>query len=273
MIPDSSKYSSQAIWKSCLKTILGCNAAAIIKGLRLGPAKFFSGSARSFDACDPLEKDHEEAAALLANIPEVGLHDILAGRKPSIQISVRNYEDGILPTEHAIALLAIAVVENPTEVFEIGTFFGHTTILLAQNLKNALIHTIDLPPGFSPERDLSQEVPKDDFHLIRRRIVGREYKNQCPSERIIQHFGDTANWDFSSIKNANFFFIDGSHTYEYCKNDSEKCYRVCNGKGTFIWHDCDPGHIGVLRFLNKWQTLGRMIVRIRGTTLAYCKGV
>jgi hypothetical protein len=259
------------MWKNCLKTLLGCNGAALIKGLRLGPAKFVSGSSRSFDACNPFEKKSGEAAMLLANIPEVKLLTIIGDRKPSIQITVRNYEDGMLPTEHAIALLAIAVAEKPKEILEIGTFCGHTTNLLAQNLRDALIHTIDLPIDFSAETDRSQNIPKDDFHLIRQRIVGREYKNQPGSERIVQHFGDTADYNFSLIGNANFFFIDGSHTYEYCKNDSEKCYRLCNGKGTFLWHDCDISHMGVLRFLNEWRTSGRNIVRIQGTSLAYFK--
>ena len=261
------------MWKYCLKIFLGCNGAAFMKGIRLGPAKFVNASLRSFDACRPLERDGGEAAKLLGNIPELELLTILGDRKPSIQITVRNYEDGILPTEHAIALLAIAVAEKPKEVLEIGTFCGHTTNLFAQNLRDALIHTIDLPNDFSPETDRSQNLPKDDFHLIHQRTVGKEYVNQAGSERIVQHFGDTADYNFSLIGNTNFFFIDGSHTYEYCKNDSEKCYRLCNGKGTFLWHDCDMDHLGVLRFLNEWQSLGRNIVRIKGTTLAYWKSI
>ena len=259
------------MWKYWLKIILGCNGAAIIKGFRLGPAKFLSGSSRSFSACDPLGKNTGEAPTLLANIPEVKLLDVLGNRRSSIQITLQNYEPGMLPSEHAIALVAIAVAENPKEVFEVGTFCGHTTKLLAQNLRNASIHTIDLPPDFSPDRDSSQTILKDDFHLIRQRSVGREYKNQIGSERIIQHYGDTALWDFSLIRNASFFFIDGSHTYEYCKNDSEKCYKICSGRGTFLWHDCDLDHMGVLKFLNEWRALGRNIVRIRETSLAYWK--
>ena len=261
------------MWKKAVKILLGCNGAALIKGLRLGPVHFLRGSLRSFNACDPLGKDYGEAAKLLANIPEVTLFSILANRKPSIQLTVQNYEDGILPTEQAVALLAIAVVENPKEVFEIGTFCGHTTKLLAQNLREALIHTIDLPPDFSPGNDPAQKIPKDDFHLINQRTVGREFQNEHGSDRIIQHYGDTADWDFSQVKNATFFFIDGSHTYEYCKNDSEKCYRVCRGKGTFFWHDCDLDHVGVLQFIKEWRALGRNIVRIRGTSLAYWKAV
>ena len=143
----------ESMWKYCLKTILGCNGAAIIKGFRFGPATFLSASSGSFSACDPLGKNPGEAPRLLANIPEVKLLDVLGNRRSSIQITLQNYEPGMLPSEHAIALAAIAVAENPKEAFEIGTFCGHTTKLLAQNLRNASIHTIDLPPDFYPDRD------------------------------------------------------------------------------------------------------------------------
>jgi hypothetical protein len=115
--------------------------------------------------------------------------------------------------------------------------------------------------------------PKDDFHLIERRIVGREFKGLPIEAKIKQHFGDTAVMDFSKLGNAAFFFIDGSHTYEYCKNDSEKCFALCLGKGVFLWHDCDHSHSGVIRFISEWRAAGRDIVRIEETSLAYWKNL
>jgi hypothetical protein len=87
----------------------------------------------------------------------------------------------------------------------------------------------------------------------------------------VQHFGDTANFNFSKFGNPTFFFIDGSHTYEYCENDSEKCLALCQGKGLFLWHDCDHSHPGVVRFISEWRAAGRNIARIEGTGLAYWK--
>jgi hypothetical protein len=60
-------------------------------------------------------------------IPEVRLGEILGGRRPTIRLFVRRYEDGILPNEHAMSLLSILVAEAPMEVLEIGTYMGHTT--------------------------------------------------------------------------------------------------------------------------------------------------
>lgn len=176
-----------------------------------------------------------------------------------------------MPIDQAITLLSILIKEQPKEVLEIGTFKGHTTYLMALNLKNSIIHTIDLPEDFDSSNDTNIEIPKDDFHLIKNRIVGREYKNKQYSSKIIQHYGDTANWDFNKAGEANFFFIDGSHTYEYCKNDTEKAMKLCKNKGTFLWHDCDYGHPGVVKFISEFRKKGHDVVRIQNTPLAYLK--
>ena len=181
------------------------------------------------------------------------------------------YQDGMLPSEHAMALLSILAAENPAEVLEIGTFMGHTTRQMAETLPAATIHTVDLPEEFrGPDRQ-GRELPKDDFHLINRRSVGREFRGLPAASHIKQHFADTARWDFREAGRPTVFFIDGSHTYEYCRNDSEKCLGLCGGRGVFLWHDCDEYHPGVVTFLAEWRRQGRDIQRIAGTSLAYWK--
>jgi hypothetical protein len=86
--------------------------------------------------------------------------------------------------------------------------------------------------------------------------VGREYKGRPCASRIKQHFGDTPKWDFREAGNPTFFFIDGAHSYEYCKSDSEKCFELCNGRGVFLWHDVEWAHPGVIRFLTEWRQMG-----------------
>jgi hypothetical protein len=262
----------QPWWKTLLKFLLGLNLAALIKGARRGPWALGNGAVRSFDVCDPLTEEGSFAAKALSGIPEVKLDDLLGDGRASIRLEVQRYEDGMLATDQAVALASLAVLNDPAAVLEIGTFCGHTTKLLAQNLPRAVIHTVDLPPDFQAENDPVSLLPKDDFHLITSRSVGREFRGQPEAERIVQHFGDTARWDFAPARGASFFFIDGSHTYEYVKNDSEKCWALCGGRGTFLWHDCGTGHPGVVRFLLEWRrNQRREIIRIRGTTLAYLK--
>lgn len=255
-----------------LQFLGGVNGANLVRGLRLGLPELVSGSFASFQAAHPRQTRAEVDCQRNAEaIPEVGLEHILGGRKPEIRLRVQRYEDGMMPSHEVMALLSILVAESPREVLEIGTFMGHTTRAMAENLDEGVIHTVDLPPDFAAEAELNGKPPKDDFHLIRKRMVGREFNGRDIAGRILQHFGDTAELDFKTLGHPTFFFIDGSHTYEYCKQDSEKCLELCNGKGTFLWHDCDLAHPGIIQFLLEWRKLGRDVVRIHGTCIGYWK--
>jgi len=246
--------------------LLGANAAALIRGLRFGSSDFYRCCQSSLAAAHPRENRS------LATIPPVNLTDIIKDRDFPIRLVIGDHVDGTLPTYQAFILLSLLMVERPREVLEIGTFMGHTTRLMAENLEHSSIHTVDLPLDYSLKEAAKADVSKDDFHLISDRQVGREYRDTPFARRIIQHYADTMTWDFKGVGHPTFFFIDGSHTYEACRNDSDKCHALCGGKGVFLWHDCDAAHPGVLRALGEWRALGRDVVRIRGTPLGYWKG-
>jgi hypothetical protein len=248
-----------------LQPLLGFNAACLWRLVRAGPQQFWRACRESFIAASG------EGSPYRTGIPRIPLGDILGERRPVIRLPMVPYEDGMLPGEQAMALLAILVAERPEEVLEIGTYMGHTARLMAENLENAIIHTVDLPETFSAATDPERRLAKDDFHLIERRRVGREFKGQPCAARIRQHFFDTAEFDFRGKGRPTFFFIDGSHTYDYCRNDSEQCFALCSGRGVFVWHDCDIHHPGVVRLILEWREMGRDIRRITGTSLAYWK--
>lgn len=252
--------------KDLLKTLLGCNLASLGHLFRGQPSEFFNGCLSSLSAA--------RFPSPTANLPlpSITLARILGSKKVDIRLTVSRDEEGILPYDQAIALASILVAEKPKTVLEVGTFMGATTRLMAENLPDATIHTVDLPLDFSLDAPSRDGMPKDDFQLITRRVVGREFLGQPCASRIMQHHADTAEWDFSAAAPADFFFIDGSHTYEYAKNDSDKCFALCGGKGVFLWHDCDRNHPGVIRCLMEWRALGRDVRRIEGTPLAYWNG-
>jgi Methyltransferase domain len=257
-----------------LEALQGVNLAALRRGFQEGPRALGRASRAACMAAQPAADRQETLVHKQMNqIPVVPLDDLLGDRKCEIRLRVMKYEDGMTPRNDALALLSILVAENPSEVLEIGTYMGHTARAMAENLPTATIHTIDLPPDFSAEQDTGDLPPKNDFHLIARRDVGREFKGQPCESRIVQHIGDTAVMDFSRIGRPTFFFIDGSHTYEYCKSDSEKCRSLCPKGGTFLWHDCYKGHPGVIKLMSEWRAQGRNIVRIQGTGLAYWKSL
>jgi predicted O-methyltransferase YrrM len=250
--------------KPLFKAVLGANLGSL-RQLIHGPVLWARVCARSFrTAARPIDPSVEA-------IPDTLLTEILGERAPKVSLIVSKYQNGMLPFDQVLALLAIAVAEQPKVVVEIGTFMGYTSLQLVENLPDALIHTVDLPPDIDLAALANSIIPKDDFHLIRERRVGFAFLDSPQAARIRQHYADTATWDFEPAKGADFFFIDGSHTYEYCKNDSEKCLEASKPGAVFIWHDCDPSHPGVAKCLVEWRALGRNICRIAGTPLAYWK--
>jgi len=249
-----------------IRVLLGFNVVALMYLVRLQPKLFVEACRNAF-----LASRRQATVSALKAVPEIDLGEILGDRRPLVRLVAMRPEDGMLPNDQIMTLLSILVAEAPSEVLEIGTFMGYSSRQMAENLEAGTIHTVDLPEDFSPEHDPHREIPKDDVHLMLRRVVGREFKGLPCASRIKQHFTDTAVWDFREAGHPTFFFIDGSHTYEYCKNDSEKCFALCDGKGVFLWHDCDDAHPGVVRFVSEWRQMGRNIRRIAGTPIAYWK--
>ena len=249
--------------KNIVKTVLGCNVQSLIQLFSQGFNSFLLASQRAFTAA------HTADTYDLLTIPHVPIESLLNGSNQEVIITVGKKSDGMLPYEQALALLSIVVTKNPKTIVEVGTFLGHTTKALAQNARLAHIHTLDLPENFQLTE--KTKTNKDDFHLISSRSVGREFIRTSYASRITQHYGDSKTFDFTTIGAADFFFIDGSHTYEYCKNDSNKSLAIAEDGAIFIWHDCDFAHPGVVKFIKEWRSLGRNIVRIEGTPLAYYK--
>ena len=243
--------------------MLGANVASLAVLLRSGPRAFVR-------VCSEAYWVVRRPFADVGQVPEVTLGELLGDRRPIVTLRASAYEDGMLPTAEALTLGALLVADQPRCVLEIGTYMGHTTRMMAENMPQAAIHTVDLPEAHhaDPSAD-APGMPKDDFHLIAKRVVGREFRGTPLEGRITQHLADSATWDFRKAGSPDFFFIDGAHTYEYCKSDSERCFALDTVPATFVWHDCDEIHPGVVRFVMEWRALGRDIRRIRGTPLAY----
>lgn len=190
------------------------------------------------------------------------------GRAELLSLRVGKYEDGMMPPEDLIMLIYFLVRECPSVVLEIGTYMGHTTRAIAENCPEAIVHTLDLPEDFDLNAD-SAGLTKDDHHLIKQRVVGREFRGRPCAARIRQHFGDSATWDFQQAAGATFFLIDGAHTYDYVKNDTVKCMEIGQRGGFYVWHDVDDRHPEVVTYLAELRNEGRDIKRVVNSQLAF----
>jgi hypothetical protein len=257
------------------KGLLTLNLASAIRFARFGSKDVRSRLWAAYHQIDPFGGPGNtngatiaERRAVLARIPEVALTSVVSGR-PIVKVdSTYSYCDGSLPWCDILALLAVLVDRAPQIALEIGTFHGHTTRLLALNMPSATIHTVDLPEDYDVQSD-TVPFSKDDFHLIGSRKVGIEYRSDPSITNVVQHFGDTATWDFRQAEGATFYYIDGAHTHEYARNDTEKALAAARGRdATLLWHDCDQDHPGVVSWLEEMSSQGHPVRRIAGTNLA-----
>jgi predicted O-methyltransferase YrrM len=176
--------------------------------------------------------------------------------------------------ELAVLATAAASVSAGSQIVEIGTFDGRTTLNLTINSPaQAPVFTLDLPPQTWPKYNLAPgerafvEKPRSGRHFI-----------EPPSEwataagRITQLFGDSATYDWSAHRGrAGLVFVDGSHAYDYVMADTATALSLIAPKGVVIWHDYGVWD-GVTRALEEIEASRHLGLRhVRGTSLVVWK--
>ena len=254
--------------------LLSISGATAIRALRCGFGDALDRGRQSLALIDPFGP----SAADISEIPVIGIEQIVP--EPTDLLVDGRYAtfDGSLPLSELISLLLIAKQFTPAALMEIGTYFGSTTRNLAMNLPAARIHTLDLPPEYSissSDQNPNQlgslgSLEKDDFHLIRGRELGKAFVGQPEEARIIQHLGDSATYPMATISDPiTFFFIDGSHTYEYARNDTLRCIEIARSQSVLLWHDVNFLHAGVVQWIMEMRAAGVNVQRIGETSLGY----
>lgn len=172
--------------------------------------------------------------------------------------------------ELAVLATAAASVTAGTEIVEIGTFDGRTTLNLAINAPaHFAVFTLDLPPDATPKFNLAPgerafvEKPRSGRHFV---AAPPEWTG--PAKRITQLFGDSATFDWSAhAGRAGLVFVDGSHAHDYVLADTETAFRLLARKGVVIWHDYGVWE-GVTRALDAIEASRHLGLRhVRGTSL------
>jgi hypothetical protein len=170
-------------------------------------------------------------------------------------------------------ILATATrVLGPRKVFEIGTFDGcATTLFILNSPPGAEIITLDLPPQSTREEGTFRGYIEDDVDAVMERQLGSYPRALGLEGRYVQLLGDSMAFDPEPHRDTvELGFIDGAHSYEYVKSDTEKMAVMVAERGLVFWHDY--GGKGSYRPLASYlETLGRKVPvhRIRDTSLAW----
>jgi predicted O-methyltransferase YrrM len=206
-------------------------------------------------------------------LPQRQLHEIL-----TVEESV---DLNILPTtghfvlwdasfaKDVLYLALICRVLQPRTVFEIGTLYGYTALLFALNSPpDATVYTLDLPADadFALRTTISDVTTRVAHHKAERLLFdghSQEYKI-----RPLQ--GDSARFDFTPWKGSiDLFFIDGSHSYDYVRSDTERALHCCRPASVIVWHDYGRwGVNGVSKYLHELSRRYPQLCRLPGSSLA-----
>lgn len=206
-------------------------------------------------------------------LPAVPAEKIL-DPQTAITLSEASPREGNVTTLELALLNGLVRRLQPATIFEIGTFDGRSSLnMLLNGPPQAQVYTLDLPPDQALQTALP--IEKGDVHFIQKSESGERWKRHAVGGRIQQLFGDSASFDFSPYHGRmDFIFVDGSHAYEYVRNDTAVALALARPEGALIvWHDYDGPWPGVTTYLNELQARDpkfSALQRIEGTALAFC---
>lgn len=242
-----------------------CKLVSVLKAGFRSPTMFGCAIRRMLKEVYRHEISH---TGLIASVP---LYRIVPA---DTRVSLVNFgiRDGNVSVYELLCIGTIVAHCCPQVILEIGTFDGNSTLQMALNApSDANIYTLDLPSH--RQISCSKVLTSVDLRYIRDKDrFQRKYYGVKISNKIIELFGDSATFDFASMTAKSgpieFAFIDGSHSYEYVRNDTEQVLKILAPRGVVLWHDYDCSWEGVWSYLNE---LSRRLplLHIEGTTLVY----
>lgn len=115
------------------------------------------------------------------------------------------------------------------KILEIGTFLGHTAENLGRKLPDSEITTIDVCLDM-----FNREDSRHQSH----EILGRANSGSVIDATNVKHILITSD-DFFAQNEELFdaILIDGDHSYDQVKKDSENAEKHLAPGGILIWHD------------------------------------
>jgi predicted O-methyltransferase YrrM len=212
-------------------------------------------------------------------IPSATLLQILPALCPDLPLAVSASVFGentaelpvLLPHEQ-IVVAALVRHFAPRRVFEFGTATGRTTWVLAENSPaDATVLTLDLPP---PERtDYGQAC--HEGHAA----TGATWRAAPSASKVVQLFEDSRRLDAAAVAARHgapeFLLIDGDHSYNGVRIDTEKAIAMAAQDAVFLWHDFylldfvaqqPPEQYDVYQYLNDFAAETDLVLRhILGT--------
>lgn len=164
------------------------------------------------------------------DLPSVSLDEVVStAPSPVLDLSGWTEDRAAGGVLDGAVLALIGLAAQPTTVFEIGTGFGRSATLLAQNLPKARFHTLSLPGNPA---------------------TGRLFHHRPCRDRITQLEGDSATFDYTAwYGRMDFVLVDGCHESPLVDRDTVEALRLRSPRGWILWHDVAADCPDVIRAL------------------------
>jgi predicted O-methyltransferase YrrM len=197
----------------------------------------------------------------------VELSEILTNDELEVTISPLKSNPHNTTEFELLAICSVIKDKGINKILEIGTFDGRTTRAMAMNTgASGFVYTLNLPPETATSELETGDI---DIKLASKVVSGERFINTLQASKIKQIWGDSALFDFSPYRGTlDMVFIDGAHSEEYVKNDTEKALQMIKPEGGYImWHDA---HLfGVVHYMKKLVLDQKQpIYFIKNTTVA-----
>jgi predicted O-methyltransferase YrrM len=210
-------------------------------------------------------------------LPVMTLEDLFPGidsRLAAVNLAVVKQlgDDMTLPARELLTLAMICRYTQPRRIFEIGTYTGISTLVLALNSHESVtIHTLDMDPtaraSHAPGPDIGTIADIAPYE------VGSAYRRFPGRDRIHQLYGNSITFDYCPYHGAmDLIFVDADHSYPFVSQDTNSAFRMVNSRGLIVWDDYVwreefPECAGVAQCLHEIER-SRPLYRLDGTRLA-----
>ena len=189
-------------------------------------------------------------------LKSVEIDELFYGQRFDVLIRGPFYKDyfgGTHSLKEVATLAYLMRAINPACAFEIGTFRGRTTMLLAQNgSAQCQFFTLDLP-----QAQVSHKV-------------GEAFAGTLEARNIEQCSGDSRKFDFRPWHGkCDFVWVDACHDYEWVVLDTQSAFALCKPGGWIAWHDYrhTAWWSGVTRHVRELHRDFPQITHIKGTSI------
>jgi len=156
-----------------------------------------------------------------------------------IQLGKLGWKFGHITNNNTLIFLCSLARAGFSPVVEFGTFTGRTAYNLALNTSDR-IYTVDIGKNV----DATSNVWGMSYPDYR---AGEAFLAELAmKDRIELITGDSRNLDFSHLYGKmGMVIVDGGHSYEVAKSDTQNALRLIRPGGIILWDDYGPYWPGV----------------------------